>query len=86
MSGQSLASSVARLQEIEDGVRSVLGTKRWWITPEEFLANVEEHRRRHDRERSTAKPINQKPAEVRDYHLKRYVTWNRQMEFREVAK
>jgi hypothetical protein len=86
MNRRNLASSVARLQEIEDGVRSALGTKQWWITPEEFLANVEAHRRKHDRKQSNPKPINQKPAEVRYYQLKRYVTWNRQMELREVAR
>jgi hypothetical protein len=86
MSGRNLASSVARLQEIEDGIRPVLGTKKWWITPEEFFANVEAHRRKHDSERLNSKPINQKPADVRDYQLKRYVTWNRQMEFREVVR
>ena len=86
MNRQNFASSVARLQEIEDGVRSVLGTRRWWITPDEFLASVEAHRRKHDSERLNPKPINHKPAEVRNYQLKRHVTWNRQMEFREVAR
>ena len=67
MSGQNLASSVARPQEIEDGVRSVLETKRRWITPEGFLANVEEHRRKNNNDHLNPKPINHKPAEVRDY-------------------
>lgn len=86
MNGQSPASSPARLQEIENGVRSVLGEKRWWITPEEFLANVEAHRREHDRKRLNPKPVNHKLTEAREYQLKPYFTWNRQMELKAVAK
>jgi hypothetical protein len=70
VSGQNLASSIARLQEIEDSIRPVLGQKRFWITPEEFLANIEAHRRKHDRERRNAKSLKREPATVREYFIK----------------
>jgi hypothetical protein len=82
MSGQSVAASVERLQAIEDSRLRVLGEKRSWLTPEEFLAKVEEYRREYDRERLNPKPINHEPAKVVDYRLKPYVTFNRQLEFK----
>jgi len=86
VNGQNLASSVARLEQIADSIQRVLGQKRSWLTPEEFLANIEAYKRKHDREQRNPKPINHEPATVRDYRLKPHFTWNRQMEFREVAK
>lgn len=86
MSAESVAASVERLQAIEDGIRSVLGEQCWWITPEEFLANVEEHRRKHDLEQKNPKAIDHEPKTVKEYQLKRFFVWSRQMEFSEVVK
>jgi hypothetical protein len=86
MSERSVAASVERLHAIADGIRQVLGNQRWWITPEEFLENVEAHRRKYDREQRNPKAVNHEPATIREYQLKRFFIWNRQMEFREVAK
>jgi hypothetical protein len=81
MSGQNVAASVERLQAIADGVRQVLGDEPHWITPQEFLANVEAHRRKHDQGLQNRKRINSKPASERDYFLKVRPMCNRQMEF-----
>lgn len=88
MRRQNFASSLERLQEIENAIRPILEKERLWITPNEFLANVEAHRRKHDAERLNPKPKNCKPSVIRDYQLKRYVTYNRQLDFRrlEVAQ
>ena len=86
MRGRSVAASVERLQEIADSIRRVLGDKRCWMTSQEFLAQVEEQRRQYDKDRLNPKPVNHAPSEVRDYRLKPYVTWNRQMELKEVAR
>ena len=82
MSCRDVAAPLERLKAIGKSVRQVLGEKRWWLTREEFLANVEAHRRKRDQEQINPKSVNHKPAEVRDYQLKRYVGCNRQMEFK----
>ena len=69
-SGQNLASSIARLQEIEDAIRPILDGERLWITPAEFLANVEAHRRKHDREQRKRELLNCEPATIREYFIK----------------
>jgi len=86
MRGRSVAASVERLQEIADSIRRVLGDKRCWMTSQEFLAQVEAHRRQFDEDRLNPKPVNHTPSKVREYRLKPYVIWNRQMELKEVAR
>ncbi len=85
MNGQNVAASVERLQEITDSVRRVLGGKRSWLTPEEFLAQVEAHKRQHDKARLNAKLVNNTPSEVREYRLKPYVVFNRQLELKRLG-
>lgn len=83
MSERDVAAPLERLEAIEESVRQVLGEARWWLTAEEFLANVEAHRRKCDQERLNPKPVDHKPAEVREYVLlKRFVVFNRQLEFK----
>jgi hypothetical protein len=82
MSERDVMASLDRLEAIEESVSQVLGDKRWWLTPEEFLANVEAHRRKHDQERLNPKPIDHKPAEAREYQLKRHVTYSRQLDLK----
>ncbi len=50
-------------------IRRVLGEKRWWLTAEEFLAQVEAHKLAHDKERLNPKAVNQTPSEVKVYWL-----------------
>jgi hypothetical protein len=45
-----------------------LGNKRWWLTGEEFLAQVEARRAGH--EVGGQKPIDPTPSEVIEYFLK----------------
>lgn len=80
MSDQNFASSVARLEEIADSIRHVLGGQRLWLTPEEFLSNIEAHRRAHDSKKKP-KPYDHSKCEVVEYKLKRYFMPNRQREF-----
>ncbi|MGA9780143.1 MAG: hypothetical protein WBS33_17925 [Verrucomicrobiia bacterium] len=46
-----------------------MGEKRWWLTAEEFLAQVEAHKLAHDKERLNPKAVNQTPSEVKVYWL-----------------
>lgn len=82
MTERDVAAPLERLQAIEESVRRVLGAERWWLTPEEFLANIEAHRRKYDQERLNPKPINRKPAEVSEYQLKRRARFSRQLELK----
>jgi hypothetical protein len=86
MNDRAIAAAFAEHEAIHDGIERALEGKRWYLTPEEFLANVEAHKRKHDRERLNPKLINHTPAQVIEYRLKPFFIWNRQMEFREVAK
>ena len=77
---QNVASSFARLQEIEDSVRSVLDGQRFWLTPQEFLANVEAHRRAHDN-KVNPQSYDHSKCKVVLYELRRRAICNRQREF-----
>jgi hypothetical protein len=82
MSERDVMASLERLEALERSVRQVLGDKRWSLTAEEFLENVEAHRRKHDQDQLNPKRINCKPTETKDYQLKRHVTRNRQLELK----
>ena len=72
---QPLPTTVADSQTIKECIGRVLGDKRWWMTAEEFLAQVEAHRQAHDKERLNPKAANQTPAEVRDYWLDAHIQY-----------
>jgi hypothetical protein len=55
---------------IEEAIQQKLGDKRWWLTPEEFEANIEAGRQAWLEQRLKPRPVNQQPAVVIDYWLK----------------
>ena len=63
---QSSPTAVADSQNIKECIRRVLGDKRWWLTAEEFFAQIEAHKLAHDKARLNPKTVNQMPVDIQE--------------------
>ena len=63
---QPSPTAIADSQNIKECIRRVLGDKRWWLTAEEFLAQIEAHKLAHDKARLNPKTVNQMPVDIKE--------------------